>query len=671
MTWRSVVIGVLLALAIGATTYFNDSVVRQTPLIGHFLPAAVVGPVVLLALLAIVAGRWGRAFALRPCELLIIAALGLAGCGLPGNGFFRWFATNQAQPAQLVQQRVNWKAAEVMSHVPEGGSVLLLDGRDDDHVVQGLRSGLGDHAGVGDVPWDAWWPVLVRWGGLALLLGLAGLCLAVIVHPQWSTNEQVAYPIVAFFRQLVPAAADGPRFNKLFVGGLLAMVGLHLINGLYAWGLSIIDIPTSYSFAALQPLFPNASRADGAGSLFKLTLIPSVIAFTWFVSTRVSLSVGLANPLWVMFGGLLIANGLSMNTAAGGFAQQSLSLGACLGIAAMVAYVGRNHYAAVLTRMVGVPTRREVPPACVWAGRLLAVLVAVSTIWLSTAGVHWSLALLFVLLALLMFLVITRINVETGMIFVQIGYAPGLILLAWFGFTTIGPTPLLVLLIANVMLLADPRQALMTFLANGLKLAERAEVRPARIAPWLGGVAVAGFLVAGAFTLTTQYRVGTDQRDWIAQFAVPAMPFDTMARQVSDAQAMGTFGQAQAAGGWDWLDGLGHEPGVIVFTTIGLAMVLTCAFAMLRLPWWPLHPVIFVIVGTLPSMWFGWSFLLGWLIKVAALKFGGINAYKGLTPLMVGIIAGEVLAMLGWIVVGWLYYHQTNTLPTTYRILPG
>ncbi len=674
MTLRAVLFGLSIALLISAATYFNDSVVRQSHLIGHFLPSGVVGPILIWALLINpLLARLRPAFALRGREVLIAAAIGMAACSYPGNGFYRWFANGQVMPAHLLNSRTHWKATGVMDYVPEGTGAVVQDAQWDQQLVDDFRVGLGDDAGIADVPWSVWQPVLMRWGGLALLLGAASICLAVIVHPQWSHNEQLAYPVVRFFEQIAPPAGDRPRIDGLFLWGFGITFTLHLINGLDAWGLGFDSIPTGFSMHALRDLVPGVAQAGGNNALFNITLIPSVIAFCWFVQTRVTLSVGLSNVFWVLLGTVLVWRGSSLGAVADGHAQAMLSTGAALGVAVMVLYLGRCHYVAVLCRMVGIRLEAENPPprACVWAGWLLAGFVFLATYWLSGAGVHWSLALFFVLITLMMFMVIARINVETGLIFIQLAFGPAAVLLAWCGFETLGPTGFLVLMIANVMVLSDPRQALFAFIANSLRLIDREGKASGKAAPVLGAVVLGGFLIAGVATLTMQYQRGVDANDWVAAELQPAMAFEHTSRQITNARAFGKFEEAEAAGGLAWLGGIGHDWQVIGLAGLGFALFVGCAFLMLRVPKWPLHPVIFVIWGTLPSMWFGWSFLIGWLIKISVVNMGGHSAYRKLTPLIAGLIAGEVLAALGWIAVGATYYFVNGTIPPRYSILPG
>jgi len=104
---------------------------------------------------------------------------------------------------------------------------------------------------------------------------------------------------------------------------------------------------------------------------------------------------------------------------------------------------------------------------------------------------------------------------------------------------------------------------------------------------------------------------------------------------------------------------------------LGAGLVLATAAARLRLPWWPLHPVIFMVFGTMSSMRFSSSFLIGWAIKAAVVRLGGSRSYRSVRPLMVGMIAGEVLAAVLWMTVGAIYYWATGMEPKSYAVYPG
>jgi len=267
----------------------------------------------------------------------------------------------------------------------------------------------------------------------------------------------------------------------------------------------------------------------------------------------------------------------------------------------------------------------------------------------------------------------SRIIAETGLIFMQAWWMPVGILTALLGLEAVGPTTYIVLALASVILVGDPREALMPYLTNGLKLADRPAdgATPARATPWLAIMIVVGFLVAGAVTLFMQYNDGINAKDGWARESLPTMPFDQLSANVKQMSSDGTLAEATAATGLQRLSLIQPEPGAAPWMLVGIVLVVAVAAARLRLPWWPLHPVAFLVWGTFPLTKFAFAFLVGWAVKVAVLRTGGARSYHQIKPLMIGAIGGELTIALAWMIVGAIYYAATGLEPTSYRVFPG
>ena len=65
------------------------------------------------------------------------------------------------------------------------------------------------------------------------------------------------------------------------------------------------------------------------------------------------------------------------------------------------------------------------------------------------------------------------------------------------------------------------------------------------------------------------------------------------------------------------------------------------------------------------------AFLLGALVKWLVLKYGGNRTYKRIKPLMIGLIAGEVLGALLPSLVGAIYYFLTGERPKAFQVMLG
>ena len=63
------------------------------------------------------------------------------------------------------------------------------------------------------------------------------------------------------------------------------------------------------------------------------------------------------------------------------------------------------------------------------------------------------------------------------------------------------------------------------------------------------------------------------------------------------------------------------------------------------------------------------SFFMGWLVKTVVIKYGGNSIYNKVKPVMIGLIAGEILGAFIPSVTAAIYYFITNEQPVWFRIL--
>jgi len=560
---------------------------------------------------------------------------------------------------------------------PPGGGLLVAEGRADPFVVDTLLQGRSRHQqlGLGAIPWRAWLPTIGLWGSLALLLGICALAMALIVHPQWSRRELLPYPIVRFLEE-ASVTEPGRRLpevarSRLFWIAFATLVAIHGLNGLHAWFPEVPAIPSKLDFGPLDRLFPNAVRIDGQYGWFTPTIYLSVIAFSFFLSTSVSFSLGTSHLLFFALGSALIVNGIQIDSGLAGRSNM-LRTGAYLAVAILIGYTGRRYFANVAASALGWPRAPETPRYATDAMRVLAVAMLAAVLVLRTAGLSVPLAAGFVALVLITFLVVARIVTETGAFFVNTSWLPVGALVAAVGFEAIGPTGFIVLALASVMLIIDSRELLMPYLANGLKLADReGGAPPPRLAPWLLTMMVVGFVAAGVVTLYLQYNHSVTQvGNSHGTHTLPRYAFDAFVRYAAESSAEGRLAVATGATGFARLGLIRPDPDALGWLAGGFALAFVAAALRLRLPWWPLHPVAFLVWDTYPIIMFGPSFLLGWMVKSAVVGTSGARGYHTVKPLMVGVIAGELLSGLGFMVIGAAYYFFTGRTPTAYSIFP-
>jgi hypothetical protein len=106
------------------------------------------------------------------------------------------------------------------------------------------------------------------------------------------------------------------------------------------------------------------------------------------------------------------------------------------------------------------------------------------------------------------------------------------------------------------------------------------------------------------------------------------------------------------------------DGGRLTWAGVGLAVTFLLAALRLRLPWWPLHPIGFVVANTWTMQWIWLPLLIGWAAKSMILRYGGMRLYRGLLPFFYGLIIGD------YAIGGLLALFYTVTGIPGYRTFP-
>jgi hypothetical protein len=684
MSLRAVLIGLLLAAVIAGLAYINDYYICVNLFIGNHLPISVFGMLIVFMMAANpLLRRFKPSWALRPGELAVALCLTLVACSVPSNTLMRTFTPTLIMPLQHYQTTPGWRKADLMSYVPP--QMLVNGGQYDVDIVGGFISGWGQRGkpiSLDRIPWEAWRTPMVAWLPIVGLTFLMVICLSLIVHRQWASRERLRYPIADFAGSLIeqtPGRAVGPIFrDKLFWIGLGAILVIRIVNGLYVWfPQTMIQIPLSYDFKVLGDTFKVLHTAPGGGDIMSPQLFPTAVAFSFFLASDVGLSLGLTAIIPVIVGGMLVTAGVDTSGSymEGGIFNW-MGFGAYLGIALVLFYTGRRYYGLLAREAVTFRRVGETEPSAVWATRILIPAFVVMVVLLTRLGLQWPLAILAVLLTLLIFVVMARINAEAGMFLCKPLWQPPAVFIGLFGLTALGPKATIIIGMATMILTIEPRECLLPFLVNGLKMCDKAKVQPGRIG-WLSVLVVAvalAVVIPTALWANYNYglqEAGGDRTNQWATTTVPKFPFDAAERSVTKLKLLGQLEQCNNYGPLERIAHIQPDRRFLWSAAIGLALVLATSFLRLRYTWWPIHPVFFVVWG----VWFvrilSASFLLGWAIKVAVTRLGGAATYQRTKKLMAGVIAGDLLGGLTFMVVNWIYYGVTGLMAETYRVFPG
>ncbi|MHC4984409.1 MAG: DUF6785 family protein, partial [Planctomycetota bacterium] len=269
MSFRAIALGLVGAVFIATVGYFVGHVCRLNRFVCGQFPIIVYAPLVLVVLVNPVLGRLRRRWCLRPAELVVIIVAALAACSIPSNGLLRYFTRAIVMPLQLNEESAGWERYEVLKAVPS--AMLVNDAKYDESLLKGFMEPFGEKGewiGIRKVPWGRWSGTLMFWGSVVLLFGVASVCLALIVHPQWSRRERLRYPIAVFANTMLGADEPGQSVpiyrRRLFWLGLVIMLCYHVNNGLGTWFPgSLVHIPLRYDFSAIGRKYTWLSHGWG------------------------------------------------------------------------------------------------------------------------------------------------------------------------------------------------------------------------------------------------------------------------------------------------------------------------------------------------------------------------------------------------------------------------
>lgn len=665
MTLRSGLLGLGLAVLLCATCYFNDTVVRSGSMISSLMPVVAYGGLVFFLLLINPFIRMIRkGGALNGRETAAVLALFLVSCGIPGWGLVQLFPMTVMMPHHDVRVRPGWREINVTRLVP---SRMLTDvSRNESVALDGYVTGLAEgdrHISPARVPWYAWTGTFGFWGPLVVSMLVAVMGLAAVFHRQWVHHEQIPYPIPLFAHALLPGS-DG-RLSPIFRDRTfwIGFGGTFLIlfnNYLCRWWPDIfISITTRLDFSPLMSLATVILKGKGS-LLFYPRIIFPVVGLAYLIGSDVSISMAAAPWLYCLVAGIFASYGIELRSGK----MMALTMepfifaGGYFGILLMVLYTGRRYYLSSLRRAVGMSTTDDVPSYAVLGMRMFGLGIGLFIIQLVMAGLDLPIALLYTFFAVMIYVVVSRSIAETGAFHVGTFVYPGIMVWGLFGERALGPTALAIMFLVSTVLLAAPGWCPMPFIVQSLKLADLAEVRIPSTVRWGTTVLLISLLVAVPATIYWQYDRGAPTSGWPRSSSI--YPFENTVEVVHKLQGQGCLETASTVTGWARFRELQPNIPYLSAFAITAALAVGVGLARLRFARWPVHPVIFIFFGGYQGMYMWFSFALGWLIKNVVTKYGGAHLYHRIKPLMIGVIAGSMVADFIPMIVGMIYYAVTG-----------
>jgi hypothetical protein len=683
MTKRALIIGIIGAIVFAAGGRYVNFYVPGPQMVRGHLPISVFGLLILAAIfINPMLGRIRASWRFKGSELAFILALLLAVSAIIDAGLMRHFPKVCIIGMHAERTTPSMRTTHVVQYVPS--FMLANDGRYSEEVVD-------DYIAPGDpiawprpwyapwkwdvselsrtisqswarIPWGQWWKPLLFWGAALTLSYAAVTGLSVVVHRQWARRERIRYPLAEIISSLLVQDNQGRTTilaNRAFWVGFGVAMFISMGNMIRLWYPDFIYVPVTFNFPVLNEAFPKLMETTGASYFSNFKIYPAAVGIAFLLASDIGFGLGISNAVAVFTLYLLLHMGV--DTSGGGALEGGVvpfqSFGAYLAYALIILYIGRQYYWQTAKEAFTFVSSPETDTTAARGLRVFAVCVTGLVIMLVTGGMTWHIAIIGVLLVMVTFLVLARMNAEAGTFFCQPSWTMPMALLCLYGYGALGPKNYLGMAMVAYVLVAGAFECLMPYIANGLKVTTDTGLRAGRTGMFIGGTVIAAMCVTVPLGLWSDYQNAVSMaasKDRLGMYQVSE-------RQIMRLELASELEASKGYSNWERLAHIQPDRQFLLWTGVGFGLVLLLSAARLRWAWWPLHPIILLTFGSVLMVGrYGASLLLGWFIKVFIIKIAGPTRYASVKPLMMGVIAGDILGGFITMIALWGYYFVTG-----------
>ena len=631
VTARSIIVGLVLALVvIGWNTYVEYIAHTARMNITHF-PIALFAPYVVLTLGNALARRWHAQWALTSTEVWTILAMGLVGAAVPAFGLTSYFLGMISIPYYLATPENQW-GSYFHQYLPnwlipsnEGGAMQWL--------FEGLPS--PDMP----IPWGVWFVPLFGWMTFIAAIVVGCICLAVMLRKQWAEHERLAYPILHPAGDLAEAEHRVPLLkNKFFLFG--AAIPFLILS----WNI------ISY----FSPGFPVISLGPGwmpMGVYFPRIHVRFnfyTVGFAYFANLDVLFSIWVFYLFYCVQAMFYRRVGINLSNK-GSAADATTSLQAGGAFVAMVLFglwMARFHIRDVFVKAFRGDRRIDDSDemlsyrACAF-GLLFSLIFLI--FWFQTVGISWAVAIALTLGIFITYLGTARVIAETGVIYFSMPMTPNGLLPFIFGPKSFDASTLTALRLVDSVR-SQNKAMFMPPLVHAARIADMAGRNKKLLVVGIGLTLVIGIGAAIAYSLYLGYLHGA--------YNFNDFPFTRYPPRTYDGLVKALKGEEK----WE-----SERP---LFLLLGVGIFAAVSLMRYRFAWWPLAPIGMVVPLT-HAVHSVFSVFMAWGIKSIILRIGGVDLYRRLRPLFLGLLVGHALGVLLSFFVDQIWFpgqgHRTHS----------
>lgn len=484
----------------------------------------------------------------------------------------------------------------------------------------------------------AWLKPALFWSAFLVLIAWVVLCFNVILRRQWIEKEKLAYPIIQIPLSMTKGGGSLSLFrNKLFWIAFIAAGTLDTINSLHILYPSIPGIQNRG--LRIDQFFTE--KPWNAIGILRVEIMPFAMGMAFFLPLNLCFSV------WFLF---LFQKILKVMLSALGIQSSHFYIGAytellpyhsqqtsggyfALGVLAL--WKSRRHLMQmgkmIFERKADANNASE-PMS--YRTALLGIFLGITFLiaFCFKAGMSlWVIGIFF------FFFFVTSIGIAKMR--AQLGppshdmwsASSDQVIMSVFGSRRVGPSNIAMFTLLYGITRSQRNQP-MPHQLEGFKMAEKTGINTRRLIYVLMLASIVGAIAGFWIILDRAYQFG-------------------LSHTTRPGFAGEIFAKAQS---WIYYpSNTKVDETIAMFFGFGFTMFLA---AMRRFLWWPIHPVAYPLIlldYTVRMLWI--NFIIAWLVKWVALKYGGLKSYQSIIPFFSGLLLGEFIIGGGWSLIGVLF----------------
>lgn len=623
VSWRAVLVG--LALTPVTIYWITVTEVRWYTLDGTSLPLFI-QPVFFLFVLCL-ANLGVRSWRGRPWlqqgELLVVYVMVAMACVFAGHDMLQNLFGAIGHAQQFASPSNGWEA-KFFSYLP---SWLFVMDREN------LAQFYAGNVQITQRPelLKPWVGPLFWWGVFVFTQAVLFLSINVLLRRAWTEHERLSFPLVQLPMAMTEPEPRTPFWsNRVMWAGFAVAGGITLMNGLnhlypFIPQLALKQYDLNQNFS---------SRPWNAIGTTHVNLYPFAIGMAYFIPLDLSFSCWFFfvwRKAQQVFGAAAGLDGAA-NRGWPFFTEQSS--GAWIGLMLILAWSNRAWLQRLLGEALGMvrttATREELRQyRLAWTG----VGVGLLLLWLFMlrCGMSPLVATLFLSLYLGLSVAITRVRAELGTPHETYFVSPNAILVNTLGTHALGAQNLTAMASMH-WFNRGYRCHPMPNQLEAMRMASGGRIRLGRLFALLIAFSVVCILVTYWANLVVTWDAGATGKAVGFKRWVGAESFERLNGWVTTTVQARDTNLAWMLGG---------------FVTVFALKALRGAFA-----WWPFHPMGYALALSYAIDYFWAAFMVGWLIKLVLVRWGGMRLHTQAAPFFLGLILGDYVVGSLWAIYG-------------------